>query len=306
VRITNNHIQRNALGQLQANLKSVSEAQQRVSSGLRLQRASDDPIDASRAMATRGNIRALQQYRRNIDLASSRLSTEETALDQLGDLLSRAKELAVSQAGDTASAATRLTTKAEVDQIIAQAVSLGNTKYGEEYVFAAQAGDGAPFAADQVAKAPYYAALDAAGNPIDPSGGRRTEIAAGRYMQATHDGRQVFLDTGALAALKDLSDALGDGTDPKGKIADAMTSLDSAYTGLQTLVGEVGARSNQLEVTAANLDAFDINLKTLKSGLEEVDLEQAVTELVSRQSTFQAAMLATSRVMGLTLADYLR
>jgi flagellar hook-associated protein 3 FlgL len=59
-------------------------------------------------------------------------------------------------------------------------------------------------------------------------------------------------------------------------------------------------------VTSANLDAFDVNLKTLKSGLEDVDMEQAVTELVSRQSAYQAAMLATSRVMGLTLADYLK
>ena len=44
----------------------------------------------------------------------------------------------------------------------------------------------------------------------------------------------------------------------------------------------------------------------LKSDVEEVDVEEAVTELVSRQTAYQAAMLATSRVMGLTLADYLR
>jgi flagellar hook-associated protein 3 FlgL len=39
--------------------------------------------------------------------------------------------------------------------------------------------------------------------------------------------------------------------------------------------------------------------------LEDADMEKAITELVSRQNTYQAAMLATSRVMGLNLANYL-
>jgi len=40
--------------------------------------------------------------------------------------------------------------------------------------------------------------------------------------------------------------------------------------------------------------------------LSEVDQEKAITDLVSRQTAYQSAMLATSRVIGLTLTDYLR
>jgi flagellar hook-associated protein 3 FlgL len=307
MRITNNIIQSNVLANLQTNLRRVAESQEQVSSGRRIQKASDDPAGASRAIQTRGSIRALDQYQRNIAMANSRAASEETALNQLGDLLSRARELGMSQGSATADASTRAITRAEVDQLLQAAIQLGNTKFGDEYLFGGQTADRPPFDASQTTQSPTYASLDpATGLPGDPSGVNRTEISAGRYMQATHDGRQVFLDSGVFQALKGLSDALADTTHPQEKVQASLGDLEAAFDQVQTLIGENGARVNQLNVTSANLDAFATNLKTLKSDVEEVDVEEAVTELVSRQTAYQAAMLATSRVMGLTLADYLR
>lgn len=307
MRITNNFIQSNALAQLQTNLKRVSDSQQRVSTGLRIQKASDDPTGAARAIQARGSIRALDQYQRNIGMANSRAASEETALDELGDLLTRAKELALSQGTATADAGTRAITKVEVDHLLQAAIALGNTRHGDEYLFGGAWADQAPFDASQTGLSPSYVALDpASGLPRDPTGANRTEISARLYVQATHDGTQVFLDGGVFSALKELSDALGDTTAPQEKVQASLASLDGAFDHVQRILGETGARVNQLAVTSANLDAFAANLKTLKSQVEEVDVEQAVTELVSRQTAFQAAMLATSRVMGLTLADYLR
>jgi flagellar hook-associated protein 3 FlgL len=307
MRITNNFIQANALANLQTNMQRMSESQQQVSSGLRIQKASDDPAGASRAIQTRGSIRALDQYQRNISLANTRAATEETALSQLGDILTRAKQLAMSQGTGTADANTRATTKVEVDQLLQAAIQLGNTQDGDEYLFGGKWGDQAPFDASQTAQSPYYVSLDPdTGLPREPSGVNQTEISAGRYMQATHDGKQVLIDSGVIAALKELSDALADTSAPQSAIQTSLGSIDSAFDNLQVLIGENGARVNQLDVTSANISAFAINLKTLKSDVEEVDVEKAVTELVSRQTAFQAAMLATSKVMGLTLADYLR
>lgn len=307
MRITNNFIQANALANLQTNMQRMSESQQQVSSGLRIQKASDDPAGASRAIQTRGSIRALDQYQRNISLANTRAATEETALSQLGDILTRAKQLAISQGTATADANTRATTKVEVDQLLQAAIQLGNTRDGDEYLFGGKWGDQAPFDAAQTAQSPYYVSLDPdTGLPREPSGVNQTEISAGRYMQATHDGKQVLIDSGVIAAIKELSDALADTSAPQTAIQTSAGSIDTAFDNLQVLIGENGARVNQLDVTSANLAAFSINLKTLKSDVEEVDIEQAVTELVSRQTAYQAAMLATSRVMGLTLADYLR
>lgn len=301
MRITNNIIQRDALGSMQTNLRAISQAQRQVSSGLRIQDASDDPSGTSAAMQARGSLRALDQYRRNISSATSRATAEESVLDQLSNVLIRAKELGLSQAGGNASATTRQVTRAEVDELIEFAVQLGNTRFGDEYLFGGQYANQKPFDSSVSGFVP----LDGGGTPMTPEGARPTEIYTGQYLTASHDGKQVFLDSGALQALRDLSDALGD-PDPETAVRNALSGLDAAFTDVQTLVGEVGARVNQLEVTGANLDSLSVNLQTLKSEIEDVDLETAVTELVSRQTAYQAAMLATSRVIGLTLADYLR
>ena len=85
-----------------------------------------------------------------------------------------------------------------------------------------------------------------------------------------------------------------------------LTSIDNAMDSVQTVVGEVGARGRQLDSASQNLDAYKTNVTVMKSNLEDVDLETAITELTSRQTAYQAALLSTSKVTGLTLTDYLR
>ena len=294
MRITNSIMQRSALVAVQSGLQRLNDAQTQVSTGKRMQKASDDPTAASEIMTTSASLDAIDQYKRNIDSARTRATTEEGVLDQLSDALSRAKELGVGQGGADATAQTRQVAKGEVDQLLQFVVGLGNTKLGDDYLFGGKFADRPPI----TASAPYY---DVA-NP--PSGSRDVEISSGQFLDASHDGMQVFVDTKAIESLQDLSNALGN--NDQAAIAAALTRLDGAFDGVQALVGDVGARVNRLQVMAANLDALKVNLQTFKSDLEDVDLEKAVTELVGRQTAYQAALLATSRVTGMNLTDYLR
>ena len=213
-------------------------------------------------------------------------------LGSVTQLLERAKELGISQAGTNGSAATRLTTKAEVDQLIATAVQLGNQQHEGEYLFGGVQSTTAPF---QSGTPPFSAA--------PPTGSRQREISQAQFVSTNHNGTEVFLDTNVLAALNSLSAALG--ANDLTAIQTSLAGLDTAHDAVQTLIGDVGARSSQLEVTSNNLIALDTQLRTFKGALEGADMEKAVTELISRQNTYQAAMLATSRVMSLNLADYL-
>jgi flagellar hook-associated protein 3 FlgL len=292
MRITNGIIQRTALANLQLNMRRVLEAQSASTTGKRIRAVSDDPIGASQVMQSDGSLRALEQYRRNITSATARVNAEEGALDGLTQLLERAKELGISQSVSSASSASRLTTKAEVDQLISAAVQFGNRQHEGEYLFGGVQSTTAPFTSTSP---PFSAA--------PPTGTRRTEISQAQYLVTNHNGTEVFLDTNVLGALNSLSAALG-ANDLAGVQA-ALGALDSAHDAVQNLIGDVGARSSQLEVTQSNLTALDTQLRTFKSVVEDVDIEKAVTELVSRQNTYQAAMLATSRVMSLNLANYL-
>jgi len=136
---------------------------------------------------------------------------------------------------------------------------------------------------------------------------KREEIAsvgAGQIVAGPHDGTTVFVDTKMLEVLHDLGTALAANDGPG--LTTAMRALDASFTDVQTLVGEIGARQNQVDTIRTQLDALEQNLDVYRSGLSEVDMEQAITEMVGRQTAYQAAMLASSKVLGLSLTDYLR
>jgi len=120
MRITNNTIVSQSLSGLQANMAALLKVSQQVSTGNRLTAASDDPTAATQIMSASGSLRAIDQYSANVTQANSRVSAEDTALQQITDLLTRAKELGVAQSGSTATADTRTTANAEIQQIFQQ------------------------------------------------------------------------------------------------------------------------------------------------------------------------------------------
>lgn len=85
-----------------------------------------------------------------------------------------------------------------------------------------------------------------------------------------------------------------------------LTSASARLTAEEGVLGEVGGRYNLLEGTRANFDSLELGMRTAKAELQEADMERVMIELVTRQTSFQSALLATSRIMGLNLADYLR
>ena len=292
MRITNGILQKQALDGLQGNLRRISEANRQVITGLRVSKASDDPVAAGSIMSTSSGLRALEQYRRNLSSASSRLSMEDGVLAQLSDVLIRAKEVAVSQAGDTASAGTRGTSAKEIEQLREFVRSLANTQLAGVYVFGGAYADSKPYPVTGP-------------DPLrPPAGDYEVEIAEGRQVQTNHSAQDIFVDSGAMDALDRLATALQNDDQPE--IGAALTDVTNAFEEVQDLYGELGARMSQMDVAATNVESLEINLKLLRSDLQDAEIEKAVTELVNRQSAYQAALAANARIFSTTITDYLR
>ena len=304
MRVTNALVSRSITRRLLENQRLLAESQERVATGKKVRKMSDDPTAGSAIMQTSGQLRAIEQYRRNVNAIGSRVDAEESALDQITQLMTRAKELGIGQLGATANAASRDAAAAEVRQLFGQALQIGNQRFGDEYLFGGNtAQDHAPFDPTQLNTVPRFVTLDA-GIAELPVGVRVVEAGPGQVVAGPHDGKTVFVDTRVLDALHDLGTAL-DANDETA-LTSAMVALDASFTGVQTLVGETGARQNQVDTIRTQLDALEQNLDLYRSGLSEVDMEQAITEMVGRQTAYQAAMLASSKVLGLSLTDYLR
>ncbi len=302
MRVTNQTVLRNSISRLQQNLQSVERAREDISSGLRLRKMSQDPTSGAEVVRVGSSMRAIEQFRRNIRTGMARAEAEENVLNSVTNVLGRGAELAISQASATATAETRLVVKAEVDALISFAVGLSNTRLGDDFLFGGTRGGEAPFRYPPVAN-DFRALQDTGGNPVDPSGSIPLEIGDGRLAISNHNGTEIFLDTNALESLRALSEALG-ANDVAG-ITASIDALRSSSSDVQTLIGRQGARTNEMMDAEISLGDLELTLKTFRSELRDTEIDKAMVELVGRQTLYEAAMSATSRVLGLSLANYL-
>lgn len=299
MRITDNYASSRAVTQLSSLREAIAQMQDQVTTGKRFQNPSDDPVAANGVLRNDSQQRAITQYRTGIATAKRRVDLEDGVLQQLNDILGRAREIAVQQGDSTASSQARQQAVSEVNGLISQVVSLANTKDADEFLFGGAQSTTAPYAVD-ITNPNYGFTTGGA------SGTRAIEIGSGDRIIAHHDGATIFGTAagGLLKSLTDLNTALQSGVATN--VAGTLQGLDTATQKLQGLVAETGARGARLDMADTNLGAFSSQLAASSSTLQDADLAAAMTALVSRQTSYQAAMAATSRVLSMSLVQYLK
>jgi len=119
--IINHNIQAlNTQRNLNLNSTSASKNMEKLSSGLRINRAADDAAGLSISEKMRGQIRGLEQAQRNVQDGISFAQTAEGAMNEVSSMLTRMKELGVQQENGTYSAGDKSNIKAELGQLGAQ------------------------------------------------------------------------------------------------------------------------------------------------------------------------------------------
>ncbi|MFT5433343.1 MAG: flagellin-like hook-associated protein FlgL [Myxococcota bacterium] len=139
---------------------------------------------------------------------------------------------------------------------------------------------------------------------MPPVGEQRTQISEQELVATNHDGQAVFVDSTALTALQNLSNALG--ANDSAQIQAALAGVDTAFDNVQHIFTETGARSNRLEQADQTLSLREFDLTQRRSGLQDSDLAAVPIDIASRQVVLESAMAAASRAFGLTLNQYLR
>ena len=115
----------------------LSQTQNQLSSGLRINNPSDDPAASVRILDIQQSIAQNNQYQSNIDTLNSRLTFEEDTLNGAVNAIQRARELAVQGLNDSNSPSDRTAIAQEIRQIADQLVGVANTKNANgEYLFA--------------------------------------------------------------------------------------------------------------------------------------------------------------------------
>jgi flagellin len=140
LRINHNVQAINTHRQLSHTSASISKTMERLSSGYRINRASDDAAGLGISEKMRGQIRGLAQAERNVQDAISLVQTAEANLDEVHSMLQRMRELAVQYANGTMSAANRSAIQSEIYQLASEIDRIGSQAQFNGITFLAVAG----------------------------------------------------------------------------------------------------------------------------------------------------------------------
>ncbi len=135
MRISNNIMYSKFLLNIRDNVSSIYQEQEKIGSGKRINRLSDDPVGIYKAMGFRDRIRLIDQYRKNANESETVLTASETAISGVENASIRAYELAIQYANGTLTATDRLNGAKELEEVRNEIVSLANKKVGSRYLF---------------------------------------------------------------------------------------------------------------------------------------------------------------------------
>jgi flagellin-like hook-associated protein FlgL len=108
---------------------------QQLSSGVQLNNPSDDPTRIAQDLSVRTAIDASGQQSKNVQSAVSELTTTDGALSSLTAVMQSARQLAIQGSSDSLTPQQRAALGSQIDQLLQQAVAVGNTSYAGRYVF---------------------------------------------------------------------------------------------------------------------------------------------------------------------------
>lgn len=136
MRITNKMMTNNMLYNINNNKNTLSGLEEKYSTGLAIQRPSDDPIVAVRALKLRTNLTELNQYyEKNIPDAKSWMETTESALKVTSEIITNIHTYCVQGANDTLNEEDRNSIATNLKQLKNQIYQEGNANYAGRYLF---------------------------------------------------------------------------------------------------------------------------------------------------------------------------
>jgi flagellar hook-associated protein 3 FlgL len=307
----------------------VEDLQIKGSTLKRVSKPSDDPIGNVEVMALRSQGVDAEQYLRNLNFAQTQLSYTENILEEMTDILVKAKELAVGQASSIYSPEIRLGVSKEIHQMRQQMLGIANKRIGNRYLFSGQKILTRPFDQDgkyqgdknkiniEVNKDVFV--------PVNITGadlffGKAKKPIEKEDLNLKPPGMEINTDglhrTPASVApdgevvvsifdeLRGLENALL--TDNPQIIQGLLEKLDTSIERVVTYRTEIGSLANTITNAETNIEKTKILNEAHKSKIEDADVSELMGDLQKEQAVLKATYRASSNLMNVSLMDFLK
>lgn len=280
----------------------ANKLQEQIATGDRLTRSSDDPVAAARLRTLGRNERLAEIDQRNSDAAMSDLKLADTALSTMVNIITRAKELALSAANEAQGPDQRALLSAELDTLRESLISVANSRnVAGHALFGGQA---AGMAYELSGTTVSYIGTSAT-SPIDIGEGQK--VTPGFVGPDVLSFDQGGTPTDLFALLGNLSAALQDPLADATSLAQAsLGGLDSALDKVTTAQTITGARMGWIELMDTRRQAVGDQVTQEKADIGSVDPATAMIHLQETLTVLEASQASFVKLAGLSLFDIIR
>jgi flagellar hook-associated protein 3 FlgL len=276
---------------LNALKEKIDKNQTMTASGKRILEPSDDPVIAGRSVQIQSALKMNTQYKRNLDKLSMNGAFYENAVNKIGDMLTRIKELAVSCASDNNDQTARTTAADEVNGIIQQLVTIGNTKVAGAYIFAGKKALTPPFSA--------------AGTFSGTQDVIKIAVDAKSTVDGGISGATVFKNGADLfATLQQFEADLR--ANNRDAIASDMNGIDACVDQNAKNLAYVGSYTKGIDNLLDSNQAKDLTMNTTESDMVGADFASLIADYSTLSTAYQAVLYSMGKMQDLTITNFLK
>jgi flagellar hook-associated protein 3 FlgL len=303
MRVTANTYTNLVISSSQTSQQQLATLQQQISTGDSVQFASDNPLAYQQAAQDQSSLAQLNAYTNAANAATTLTTANNSAMTSLHTIMAQASELATTVTSNM-SASDLQNIGTQMSSLLTQLTSVVNQTSNGNYLFGGTA-DKPPI---DTTTGTYNTAANGQTSTIDVQQGNavQTGIVAGGSGTPPADGFLYDSSTGVdvLASLKQAISDLNSGNASAVQTTD-LPALNKSLDLVSSYVGSTAANMAAVS-TASNILSQQMTSQTNQlNGLTQTNLPNVTLQLQQIQTQYQASLEAGSRILGLSMLNYM-
>jgi flagellar hook-associated protein 3 FlgL len=296
MRVTFQSVFRNSLYDINRTSEETARRQQEVSSGKRIDVASDDPSAMSTTISEKAEMATIDRYLEATDSVESRLTVVDTVLSDIIRQITNAQSRAAAGRNSFLTTTQRTAIAGEIRESASAMLTAISTQYRGMYLFSGGQSTTPPFTA---------------GPPISPYQGdssvAHVDVARGKAVQVTFDGGAILQGASAADLLQTLATLANDVQSGNAAGIDAaLAELGQAFDRVTNAQTRVGLDLASLADSRGRLDSLRRASDARRSAAEDANLAESISGLTQADAAHRAALGALANAGKLSLMDYIK
>jgi flagellar hook-associated protein 3 FlgL len=310
MRVTNSMMTNSMSVSLQKRSQLLLNLGEKVSTGKKILKPSDDPLGMASILDYRGSLSRIEQYMENITRGKTKIELMEDVLGEVENQIMSAKQIATDQAMGVLE--TRSTAAEQMKNIFEQVLDLANSELQNNYLFAGSQTNSVPFTrnADGIeGTADDYEVVY-----HGDSESQNIIIGKNNHVNISAHGKEIFTGdavNGGVNVFDVLNDLIQGLENPDAEVGttqirsqlELLKTSQEQVNSVRTRNAGINERLNSSEAYWGN---FKTSIETQLSNVQDVDLTQATVEFQNAQLVYEASVALTNEILQNTLLNFIK